>query len=60
MCRLDADGDGKISYQEFIDIFFPYKDNYSISDTQIKKDVINNYSINEDSNIILKIGVVTA
>ena len=38
MCRLDADGDGKISYQEFIDIFFPYKDNYSISDTQIKKD----------------------
>ena len=53
MCRLDADGDGKISYQEFIDIFFPYKDNYSISDTQIKKDVINNYTINEDSNIIL-------
>ncbi len=53
MCRLDADGDGKISYQEFIDIFFPYKDNYSSSDIQIKKDVINNYTINEDSNIII-------
>ena len=24
MCRLDNDGDGKISYEEFINIFFPY------------------------------------
>ena len=50
MCRLDADGDGKISYEEFIDLFFPYKENYSPSDTQIKKEESNNYTINDASN----------
>ena len=37
MFRIDADNDGKISYEEFQEIFFPYKSNYSLNDTTINK-----------------------
>ena len=47
MFRLDLDGDGKISYKEFVDIFYHYKVDYSFSDTQITKENQNTYSIND-------------
>ena len=47
MFRLDLDGDGKISYEEFISIFYPYKDNYSLSDIQNTKVNKNTFTIND-------------
>ena len=47
MFRLDLDGDGKISYEEFVSIFYPYKDNYSLSDIQNTKVKKNTYTIND-------------
>ena len=47
MFRLDLDGDGKISYEEFVSIFYPFKDNYSLSDIQNTKVNKNTYTIND-------------
>ncbi len=50
MCRLDNDGDGKISYEEFINIFFPYKEDYLQSDININKEKINSFTIQNISS----------
>ena len=50
MCRLDNDGDGKISYEEFINIFFPYKEDYLQSDININKEKINSFTIQNVSS----------
>jgi len=44
--RIDQDNDGKISYEEFQDIFFPYKDKYDNVDMPILNDRVNHYNIN--------------
>ena len=49
MSRLDSDGDGKISYEEFIDIFFPFKEDYKDSDVILNKEKSNNYTVNDSS-----------
>ena len=43
MFRIDADNDGQISYEEFQEIFFPYKSNYSLNDVTINKSLKINY-----------------
>ena len=43
MFRIDADNDGQISYEEFQEIFFPYKSNYSLNDFTINKSLKINY-----------------
>jgi Ca2+-binding EF-hand superfamily protein len=56
MFRIDADNDGKISYEEFQEIFFPYKSNYSLNDITINKSPKINYNKrnfnNEENNEI--------
>ena len=44
--RIDQDNDGKISYEEFQDIFFPYKDKYDNIDMPNLNDKVNHYNIN--------------
>jgi len=48
--RIDQDNDGKISYEEFQDIFFPYKDKYDNVDMPMLNDRVNHYNINNMKN----------
>ena len=43
MFRIDSDNDDKISYEEFKEIFYPLKEEYSTSN-----DINNDYNINEN------------
>ena len=43
MLRIDSDNDDKISYEEFKEIFYPLKEEYSTSN-----DINNDYNINEN------------
>ena len=57
MFRIDADNDGKISYDEFQEIFFPYKSNYSLNEIKYNKDYYdmlkneNNKEENKESQL---------
>ena len=47
MFRLDADNDGKISFEEFKEIFFPIKDDeivYKINENNTNEKLITNYN----------------
>ena len=45
MFRIDSDNDDKISYEEFKEIFYPLKEEYSSSNN-----INNDYNINENKN----------
>ncbi len=45
--RIDADNDGQISYQEFLEIFFPYRENYTEKDINPVKERKKNYTIDD-------------
>jgi Ca2+-binding EF-hand superfamily protein len=45
--RIDADNDGQISYQEFLEIFFPYRENYITKDIKPEKERNKNYTIDD-------------
>ena len=45
--RIDADNDGQISYQEFLEIFFPFRENYTEKDINPVKERKKNYTIDD-------------
>ena len=45
--RIDADNDGQISYQEFLEIFFPYRENYTSKDIKPEQERSKNYTIDD-------------
>ena len=45
--RIDADNDGQISYQEFLEIFFPYRENYTTKDIKPEQERNKNYTIDD-------------
>ena len=51
MFRIDADNDDKISYEEFKEIFFPFKDDLELNNNYNIKNNINNDIANKYLNI---------
>lgn len=51
MSRIDSDADGKISYDEFQEIFFPYKDHYTSIDLTTQNTTTNLYKSKPKANL---------